>query len=142
VDLSRIILDDKLALWDIPASIRFDRIEVSNILDNNFLGINQVLTDWAPFLANGRYSTILGYFMNWAAISQSNGMASGASDYVRRQLVERLVKTNRVSIRIFSPLHLSTSHSLKYPTKLGHSLNGMFVFYDGQSCTKLAIYTI
>jgi hypothetical protein len=130
VDLSCAILENKLALWDIPASIRFDRIEVSNILDNNYLGINQVLTDWAPFLANGRYSTILGYFMNWAPMSQPDGMAMGAGGDVIRKLLRRLFRTYTVSIRIFWPLHLSTSHSLKYPTemtKLSRSRNGMFV---------------
>jgi hypothetical protein len=101
VDLSCAILENKLALWDIPASIHFDRIEVSNILDDNYLGINQVLTDWAPFLAKGRHSTILGYFMNWAPISQLDGMVSRASGDVIKELLNRLLRTYTVSIRIF-----------------------------------------
>jgi len=51
-------------MHDLPASIRFDRIEVSNILDANYVGMRGVLTHWAPFLAESNTAAIVGYFMN------------------------------------------------------------------------------
>jgi hypothetical protein len=82
--------------------------------------------------------------MNWAAISQRDGMASGAGEDVVKELLERLLKTNRVSISIFWPLHLSTSHSLKYPMsmeKLGYSRNGMFVLMMGKATLNWPYYS-
>jgi len=46
---------------------KIDRIETSNLADENYLGIKAVLNDWAPLLdINGR---LLTYFMNWSVHS-------------------------------------------------------------------------
>jgi hypothetical protein len=50
----------------LPKGIRFDRIDVSNIIDTEYVGISNVLQDWAPLLSDtNRFATIVGYSMNW-----------------------------------------------------------------------------
>jgi len=56
----------KLSKSGLTPGIKFDRIDVSNILDENYVGIDPLLTKWKPFLANTRHAAIVGYFMNWA----------------------------------------------------------------------------
>jgi hypothetical protein len=97
--LSDVILDNRLAPYGIPASIRYDRIEVSNIMDDNYVGIDGVLTAWAPLLAENRCATILGYFMNWIALGQPDGHVSNAGRDVYKKLLERLIKEGKVSVR-------------------------------------------
>jgi hypothetical protein len=94
--LSRGIREDILSVNGIPASVRFDRIEVSNILDANYVGIEGVLSDWAPLLKNGRNAAIVGYFMNWIAM-QEDGQAKFAGSKVMNKLIDRLMKEGRVS---------------------------------------------
>ena len=93
--LSRGIRDDLFSTYGIPASPRFDRIHVSNILDANYIGISGVLTDWAPFLAKGETAAIVGYFMNWIA-QQEDGRASSAGLEVVKRLLDRLLKEEKV----------------------------------------------
>lgn len=102
--LSRTILDNELISYGIPASIRFDRIEVSNIMDDNYVGIDGVLTAWAPLLAENRCATILGYFMNWVPLWQPDGHASSAGKGVCEELLGRLVNEGKVSLGGF-PAH-------------------------------------
>ena len=46
--------------------VKFDRIEVSNIVDKNYLGLEKVLEDWSPRLnRNNPCSTLITTFMNW-----------------------------------------------------------------------------
>lgn len=50
----------------LPKSIRFDRIDVSNVIDNYYIGLPNVLSDWGPFLSGTNpCATLLGYSMNW-----------------------------------------------------------------------------
>jgi hypothetical protein len=102
--LSNVILDNQLASYGIPASIRFDRIEVSNLMDGNYLGIDGVLTAWAPLLGENRCATIVGYFMNWVALGQPDGHVSNAGAVVCKELLQCLVREGRVSIGGF-PVH-------------------------------------
>jgi len=81
----------------IPPSIRFDRIEVSNILDMNYVGINDVLLNWSPLMAESNTSVIVGYFMNWVAI-QKDGRAQNASPTIVRSILRRVVDKTMVSI--------------------------------------------
>jgi hypothetical protein len=97
---SQAIRDNELAPFGIPASIRFDRIEVSNIIDCNYVGINDVLTSWAPLLAESNYATILSYLMNWV-VFQPDGSASSAGQGVLMKLLNRLVQDGRVSVKCF-----------------------------------------
>jgi len=96
--LSKGIRQNILAGCGIPASIRFDRIAVSNILDANYVGLRDVLTHWAPLLAESRTSAIVGYFMNWIT-RQEDGRAAGAGSYVVRNITRRLMDKIKVRKR-------------------------------------------
>ena len=85
--LSQWMRQNVFAEYGVPASIRFDRIAVSNILDVNYIGLRGVLTHWAPLLAENNKAAIVGYFMNWFA-RQEDGRVAGASPFV----VENIMK--------------------------------------------------
>lgn len=59
----------------------FDRIEVSNIMDKNYVGMS-VLSDWGPLLNKSNpHSAIVGLFMNWPTWKESgNALSSSSSD--------------------------------------------------------------
>ena len=91
-DLGREIRDGSLAADGIPSSIRFDRIEVSNIIDANYVGLNDVLTSWSPLLCDDRTAAIVGYFMNWFTM-QRDGRVFGALEAgsVNTKLIRNLM---------------------------------------------------
>jgi hypothetical protein len=105
-ELSRGIRDDILSVNGIPSSVRFDRIEVSNILDANYVGVECVLREWAPLLKSSHTAAIVGYFMNWI-VMQQDGRALSAGPKVFKKLIKRLVEEGRVSeiCHIFSLIH-------------------------------------
>ena len=86
-NLSDNICQNVLAMFDIPASIYFDCIIVSNILDANYVGLRGVLTHWAPLLAETSTAAIVGYFMNLT----EDGQGSRASRYVSQKLMKSLL---------------------------------------------------
>lgn len=88
-DLACKIRDGSLTADGIPSSIRFDRIEVSNIIDANYVGLNNVLMSWSPLLCDNRTAAIVGYFMNWFMV-QANGRVSGAGESVNTKLMDSL----------------------------------------------------
>ena len=96
--LSQDIRQNSFAELGIPASIRFDRIEVSNLLDANYVGLRGVLTHWAPLLVDST-GVIVGYFMNWIG-RQVDGRATGASEVVVRRIMKRL---NKIMVRTCQP---------------------------------------
>ena len=87
--------DDTFSNHGLPASTRFDRIEVSNILDANYVGMRAVLTHWAPLLANNSSAAIVGYFMNWPAV-QHGGKSSEAGPSVIKKLVSQAIERRKV----------------------------------------------
>ena len=99
-------------MHDLPASIRFDRIEVSNILDAQYVGMRGVLTHWASLLVESNIAAIVGYFMNWVVV-QTDGMVSEAGpsviDKLFCQTMERRkvrnVPTRRSRLRVTHELH-------------------------------------
>ena len=94
-ELSLSIRDDHLSAYGLPASIRFDRIEVSNILDANYVGMRAVLTHWAPLLAESTTAAIVGYFMNWVGV-QRDGKASEAGPSVIAKLFRQTMERRKV----------------------------------------------
>ncbi|OJA20158.1 hypothetical protein AZE42_11951 [Rhizopogon vesiculosus] len=92
--LSSIIRKDILSPFGIPASVRFDRIDVSNILDDNYVGIEDVLTHWGPLLKDRRTATLVGYFMNWGFF-QPNGDAKFAGSIEHDKLVDAFIEKGR-----------------------------------------------
>ncbi|KAG2123462.1 hypothetical protein DEU56DRAFT_48468 [Suillus clintonianus] len=93
-NLSRLIREDDFSSFGIPSSVRFDRIDVSNILDVNYLGIRDVLTHWGPLLKKSRTAAIVGYFMNWAIV-QPNGRAFAAGRIESPKIFRALVEKGR-----------------------------------------------
>ncbi|KAJ8587573.1 hypothetical protein M405DRAFT_863636 [Rhizopogon salebrosus TDB-379] len=92
--LSCIIREGVLSSFGIPASVCFDRIEVSNILDVNYLGTQVVLTHWGPLLKDTRTAALVGYFMNWTMV-QPDGSVPNAGRSVAKELVSDFIKKGR-----------------------------------------------
>ncbi|KAF8626500.1 hypothetical protein AX17_006553 [Amanita inopinata Kibby_2008] len=93
--LSKLIQKNELSEFlNLPSSIRFDRIEVSNIFDRNYVGLRSVLTHWAPLLRRNSTAAIVGYFMNWAM--QREGRVFHADHKTRSKVIERLYREGRV----------------------------------------------
>jgi hypothetical protein len=91
------IQEGLISSYGVPRSVRFDRIEVSNILDANYVGLKDVLLNWSPLLAESTTAAITGYFMNWFAI-QEDGRASNAGQLVAQNILKRVIDKTMVSI--------------------------------------------
>jgi hypothetical protein len=65
ITLSDDIRNGELKEMELPAAIRFDRIEVSNTMDVEYVGISRIVEKWGPLLKRSPTATLLGYFMNW-----------------------------------------------------------------------------
>ncbi|KAF5374237.1 hypothetical protein D9758_004727 [Tetrapyrgos nigripes] len=69
----------------IPRTIAFDRIEVSNIVDAEYVGVKRVLEVWGPLLKSkdvNEHAALIGLFMNWALTTPGatiEGMSKSAS---------------------------------------------------------------
>jgi hypothetical protein len=99
--LPELICDDALSELSIPQSIKFDRIEVSNILDENYVGIHDVLTLWAPLLQESRNAAIVGYFMNWACTNKAPGGATAMSDQrASAGIMDKVMEKEKVRSRL------------------------------------------
>jgi hypothetical protein len=96
--LSKSIRRDEFVDYGITASIGFDRIAVSNILDANYVGLRDVLTHWAPLLARSSTAAIVGYFMNWVA-KQEDGRVEGAGTFAFKKLSKRMM--DKIMVRLF-----------------------------------------
>ncbi|RDB14687.1 hypothetical protein Hypma_016436 [Hypsizygus marmoreus] len=96
-NLASLVRSNDLVSYNIPASIHFDRIEVSNILDDNYVGLDGVLKSWAPLLTKSGRATILGYFMNWAILKQPESLVLNASKDVISKLIDRMSKEGKLS---------------------------------------------
>ncbi|OAX32095.1 hypothetical protein K503DRAFT_20610 [Rhizopogon vinicolor AM-OR11-026] len=94
IHLSSIIREGVLSPLGIPASIRFDRIEVSNILDVNYVGIGDVLTHWGPLLKTSPTAALVGYFMNWGFF-QPNGDVQSAGHIETKKIIDTLIEKGR-----------------------------------------------
>lgn len=73
----------------LPKDTAFDRIDVSNIVDPEYVGIPNILADWAPFLnKNNRCSAILGYSMNWVPKQHDSQPGEAAMKTITLKLIE------------------------------------------------------
>jgi len=93
--LPRVIHENSLSEFKLPSSIKFDRIDVSNILDANYVGLRDVLTLWGPLLKESRSAAIVGYFMNWT-LSQNGGNATTAGRDAIKRLLPRVLEKEMV----------------------------------------------
>ncbi|KZV61894.1 hypothetical protein PENSPDRAFT_642878 [Peniophora sp. CONT] len=92
LSLASRIRDGKLVSAGLPASTRFDRIDVSNVMDSNYAGVAPVIKAWGPLLRKSPTSTMLGYFMNWPNPPYYTGPDSERS----KQIIEELERAGRV----------------------------------------------
>jgi len=93
------IRSDALKSHGLPKSTHFDRIDVSNIFDPEYVGIPNVLADWAPLLNKmNQNATILGYSMNWVP-KQPNAQPQEAD---LQKLTDQLVKMGKVGGHVAS----------------------------------------
>ncbi|KDQ54024.1 hypothetical protein JAAARDRAFT_38617 [Jaapia argillacea MUCL 33604] len=92
-ELSRQVGANVLSKLNIPRS--FDRIDVSNILDTEYVGISGVLSSWGPLLKDTKHATMLGYFMNW--ITSQPG-ARPESPTLVHALTRRLIREGKIRI--------------------------------------------
>jgi len=51
----------------VPPGFKFHRIDVANLVDYNYLGVEEVLRKLGPFLDSRAGSALIAYFMNWTA---------------------------------------------------------------------------
>ncbi|KZT23909.1 hypothetical protein NEOLEDRAFT_1163492 [Neolentinus lepideus HHB14362 ss-1] len=112
-DLAENLNAGTLTRSGIPASMRFDRIDVSDIMDIEYVGIQRVLENWSPLLRRNGNSTIIAYFMNWRN-HQKGGDPLSAGQHVVRTLMRRLQDSNRV----FLILHLNGTYTVLKTLKL------------------------
>ena len=94
-ELSKTMQSGALSPYGVPATTRFDRIDVSNIIDIEYMGILRVLSDWGPLLSSdtNKHASLVGYSMNWAAHQQ--GAKAEQDDDIKRS-VEILSSNGRV----------------------------------------------
>lgn len=93
-NLAKDIKDGHLAPTISP-SITFDRIEVSNTLDHEYIGIPRLLADWSAHLNKSDDAAIVGSFMNWA-MRQPGGAATSCNKAEIKRLTEKMIEAGRV----------------------------------------------
>jgi hypothetical protein len=88
----------------VPPTTTFDRIEVSNIFDTEYVGIPGVIESWGPFLKVSGDAAIVGFFMNWAP-KQPGAVAKNCEKDVVSRLTSSMIKDGRVCphVRLFCP---------------------------------------
>ena len=92
IDLSNSIKRGHLVDFGVPSTILFDRIDVSNVVDAEYLGVSRVVDAWGGFLKRRTDATMVGYFMNWPARQEGAEPGSPHS----RDIVEKLIAEERV----------------------------------------------
>lgn len=97
-DLSRMIGRGDLSKYGVPPSTRFDRIEVSNIIDAEYVGIPGVIETWGPFLKHSKHATLIASSMNWPTRQEGANAIDGSNTKITR-LVDKLVEKVDVSIK-------------------------------------------
>ncbi|KAF9224203.1 hypothetical protein BS17DRAFT_780637 [Gyrodon lividus] len=122
--LSDAITHGELTAYGIPPTTRFDRVEVSNILDPNYVGIQGVLDSWEPLLSTSVHATIVGYFLNWIMF-QEGGKVGTAGHSVFKKIVRQMMEDEKFSAfeKRKGPLNIhdtSKIHTVAY-TLLGNT---------------------
>ena len=98
--LARAIKSGRLTELDLPPSMRFDRIEVSNILDAQYVGVDAVLTTWGPLLSDNPFATIVGYFMNWTLLEEDGDPKTCKKEVIDACFSRVMDRDERVSSNI------------------------------------------
>ncbi|KAI0028620.1 hypothetical protein K488DRAFT_89555 [Vararia minispora EC-137] len=77
----------------LPPGARFDRVDVSNIMDRSYVGIKPLVHAWGPRLSDSPHAALLGYFMNWRVFDDE---AAAPSRNGYKRLLDRLLSENKV----------------------------------------------
>ncbi|EKM51316.1 uncharacterized protein PHACADRAFT_151996 [Phanerochaete carnosa HHB-10118-sp] len=94
IDLATSIRRGDLVRIGIPEEMRFDRIDVSNLVDQDYLGIPSILDAWGGFLKRRDDATIVGHFMNWPG--REPGAEPGKEDM--KEVVDRLMNSGKITL--------------------------------------------
>ncbi|GJE94086.1 DUF4470 domain-containing protein [Phanerochaete sordida] len=78
----------------LPASTRFDRIDVSNIVDQDYIGVPPILEAWGEFLKRDDGAAIIGHLMNWPLREPTAEPGQKDVD----DIVDRLIATGKVAL--------------------------------------------
>ncbi|RXW25332.1 hypothetical protein EST38_g534 [Candolleomyces aberdarensis] len=130
--LAKGISGDIFTEMGITSNTRFDRVEVSNILDFNYVGTRGVLTAWSPLLSQGKHAAIVGYYMNWFMV-QKDGRAQGASESITTELTKQMVERSGM-LNSRSPLNVHDLESMK--TEMFILLADMDALYENSKPFK------
>lgn len=93
--LAQGIIRGEFAKFGVPSTIRFGRIDVSNIMDPNYVGLRSVMDAWGPLLAKTTNATLTGYFMNWVAFAEK-ARVEDAGPLVLKDTLDLMKRSNRV----------------------------------------------
>lgn len=80
----------------ISPDIRFDRVDVSNTFDTEYIGIPNIISSWSPLLKSSVDAAIVGYFMNWVP-KQPGSTGSRCNEKTVSRLTEQITKDGRAS---------------------------------------------
>ena len=97
--LAQHISQGELAELGVPSTTRFDRIDVSNIMDPNYVGIRGVMNSWGPLLVKTDHAALTGYFMNWVADAEKGRVADAGPSALKGTL-DLMRKSNRVCCQV------------------------------------------
>jgi hypothetical protein len=95
----------------VPKLAVFDRIEVSNIMDAEYVGIPNMPADWAPLLRRSNDADFVGSSMNWCT-KQPGSQVSNSDNKVMERVMGDMKKHGRVCTLIHRPLASSPHHQL------------------------------
>lgn len=128
-ELSKTMQSGALSPYGLPETTRFDRIDVSNIIDIEYMGILRVLSDWGPLLNSdaNKHASLIGYSMNWAAHQQ--GAKAEQDDDIERS-IEILSSSGRIPI---SPSTASLKEVQDYAGILFAYHHSFTAVYDNSS---------
>jgi len=135
--LSREIQSGALAQHGVPSTRRFDRIEVSNILDAEYVGIPKVLSDWGPLLSENEHATIVGYFMNWPARQEGADINTAEPGLVKK-LMRRVEEQSQLPRP--SSMDSMSDAMRKMAIAMSHA-NSMTALYDNSKAFERYLAT-
>ncbi|KAM0748895.1 hypothetical protein T439DRAFT_349050 [Meredithblackwellia eburnea MCA 4105] len=91
LELADDIAQNRFKASEMSSAQRFDRIEVSNTIDLDILGIGRVLKAWGPLLdLTNPHAALVGLLMSWFNHAE-RGSFEKATDAEKLQIVERLM---------------------------------------------------
>ena len=95
LDFSRALSRNTLSPFGLTSTSRFDRIDVSNVIDVEYVGTAPVVDAWGRFLKRTQNAALLGYYMNWPG--QQPGATPNDKHGNAKELVDTLIQSGRVS---------------------------------------------